>query len=144
MNQAPSALAFTSLDEAVAVLPGIIRTLPANCQPQVKVLTDALLATAIREQVASEPRVPPFDLSRVSELKHKPLSLLSPADSQYMLRATVSYLAATLMVKLENDKNCLAGEGYTQVIRSLLSIYEISPEMIVDEAVATAKILNTL
>lgn len=144
MNQAPSALSFTSLDEAVAVLPGIIRTLPANCQPQVKVLTDALLATAIREQVASEPRVPPFDLSRFSELTHKPLSCLSPADSQYMLRATVSYLAVTLLVKLENNENCLAGEGYTQVIRSLLNIYEISTEMLVDEAAATAKVINAL
>lgn len=113
MNQAPyDSLHFASLEEATRVLPGIIRTLPISCQPQVKVLTDAILATAIREQVASEPRVPPFDLSRFTELRAKRVSTLSPADAQYMLRASVSFLLMDMMVEWEAGNRGTAEAGY--------------------------------
>ncbi len=143
MNHAPpDSLRFASLDKAIAVLPGIIRTLPANCQPQVKVLTDAILDMAIRELVAAEPRVPPFDLSRFKELQLKPVSQLSPTDAQYMLRATVSLLFVNTAREYEDGDTSSARNGYAQTIQALWKMWELTPEMIAYEANATSAALK--
>lgn len=138
MSQTPSVLAFASLEEAARALPGIIRTLPQDCQPQVKVLTNAILATALCELLVSEPQVPKYDLSRFKELRSKRVSSLSPADAQYMLRATVSFLLMNLMVQYEEGDKGSAEGGYAQTLQSLMQMWELTPAMIADEAISTA------
>jgi hypothetical protein len=138
----PSSLHFASLEEASAVLPGIIRTLPENCQPQVRVLTQALTATCLREVVASEPTPPPFDLSRFQSLRHSRVSTLSPADAQYMLRATVSYLLTDVILKCSRGEDASLDSGYAQTLLSLAVMWEISPEQLAAETIAAGEALS--
>lgn len=142
MNQA--AIEFSSLELAALALPGIIRTLPENCRPQVKLLTDALMETAIRKQLTVEPHIPPFDLSRFAELCKQRISTLSPTDAQYMIRATVSYLFTALMIRRETDNygsEDINNTGYAQLLHSLTRFWELTPAMIVAEAIATGEAL---
>lgn len=134
-------LHFASLEEASAVIPGIIRTLPENCQPQVHVLTQALIATALREVVASEPAPPPFNFSRFQEFRHSRVSTLSPADAQYMLRATVSFLMTDVMLKHAAGEGDSLDSGYAQTLLSLIRMWEITPEQIAAEAVVIGEII---
>lgn len=138
MKQAPSSFSFSSLEEATLSLPGIIRTFPLDCQQQVRVLTNAILATVLRELLASEQQIPPYDISRFQELRPARVSSLSPADAQYMLRATVSFLLMNLMVKFEAGATDGAEAGYAQTLQFLRRMWELTPEMIADEAVSTA------
>ncbi len=145
MNQplsSTSRLVFASLEETVRILPGIIRTFPEDYQEAIRSLTQAIINTAMKEQVAAEPRVPPFDLSRFMELRSKRVSTLSPADAQYMLRASVSFLLMNMMVEWEAGNKGTAEAGYVQTLQSLMRIYELTPEMIAEEAIATAEVLT--
>lgn len=147
MNQplsSTSRLVFASLEETVRILPGIIRTFPEDCQEAIRSLTQAIINTAMKEQVAAEPRVPPFDLSRFPKLHLKSVSQLSPAEAQYVLRATVSLFFVNTKMAYDDGDTSSAHNGYAQTLQALWKMWELTPEMAAYEANATANVLKHL